>query len=411
MDKWFGSKWFVRGVSLAFAILLYVFVYFEDSSIQSEQSRVPSGTNAVQVLEQVPVDIRIDSEQYVVSGVPDYVTVTLEGPNSILIPAARQQNFNVFVDLTDLEEGEHTVDIEYERVPDELRIYIEPKTVSITIEERASEEFPVQIEFINSDKLPFGYEIGETTIDPETITITSSKSIIDQIAIVKVFIDVEGLTEPINKREVPINVYDSQGNGLDVRTQPERVLVSVNIDNPSKEVDIEVETTGDLADNFEILDMVVNPDKIEIFAREEILSEIDHIKTEPIDLSDLTSTGSTTVKLVVPEGVSIEEDEVTVTIELKETKIFENVPIEIDQSNPEQTVEIIQSSERINSMTITGEESIVKDLRKNDFRLYIDVKDLEEGEHVVPVLIEIPEDVSDQLEVELQFDKVTIQIS
>src|SRR5690625_1533066 len=105
MDKWFENKWYICGVLLAFAILLYVFVYFEGSSIQSDQSRVPSGTDTVQVLEQVPVDIKIDSEKYVVSGVPDYVTVTLEGPNSILIPAARQQNFSVFVDLMDLEIG------------------------------------------------------------------------------------------------------------------------------------------------------------------------------------------------------------------------------------------------------------------------------------------------------------------
>jgi|SRR5690625_410291 len=411
MDKWFSSKWFVRGVSLAFAILLYVFVYFETSSIQSNQPRVPSGTNAVQVLEKVPVDIRIDSDQYVVSGVPDYVTVTLEGPNSILIPAARQQNFTLFVNLTDLEEGSHNVDIEYERVPDELNIYIEPKTISITIEERASAEFPVQIEYINVDKLPFGYELGETTLDPETITITSSRSLIDQVAIVKVFIDVEGLTEPINKREVPINVYDSQGNGLDVRTQPERVLVSVNIDNPSKVVDVDVRTIGKLPDGLEISNMTVEPETIEVFASNNLLQELEAIETEPIDLSSITTSGATTVKLATMEGVGFEELDITVTFELIQTKTFDQVDINIDNVGVDETVEIPNSGERVNTLTIVGDETIVKHLTKGDFRLYIDVKGLGEGEHTAPVLIEGPEDVLDDLDIELQFDEITIIIS
>lgn len=410
MDKWFGSKWFVRGVSLAFAILLYIFVYFETASIQSDQSRVPSGTNSVQVLEQVPLDIRIDSDQYVVSGVPDAVTVTLEGPNSVLIPAARQQNFTLFVDLTELEEGSHDVEIEYEKLPDELNIYIEPKSISIVIEERASVEFPVQIEYINVDKLPFGYEIGETTLSPETITITSSRSLIDQVAIVKVFVDVEGLTEPINKREVPINVYDSQGNGLDVRANPDRILISVGIDNPSKEVEVEAETRGSLPEGLELKNISVEPGTIEAFASSDILEDLEKLYTEPIDLSSITTSGSTTVSLATVEGISFEDIEINVSFELLQTKVFEQMEIDIENMGINNTVEIPSSNERLNTLTIKGDESIVKDLKEEDFKIYIDVRDLGEGEHTVPLLIEGPEELED-LDLELEFEEIRIIIS
>jgi len=410
MDKWFNSKWFVRGVSLAFAILLYVFVFFETTSIQSNQSRVPSATNAVQVLEQVPVDIRMDSDKYVVSGVPDHVTVTLEGPNSVLIPAARQQNFTVFVDLTDLEEGNHEVDIEYEKLPDDLNIYIEPKTISIGIEERASAEFPVELEYINIEELPFGYELGDITIDPETITVTSSRSLIDQIAIVKVFVDVEGLTESINKREVPVNVYDSQGNGLDIRTEPERVVISVNIDNPSKEVNVTVETINELPEGLEIENMTVDRETVEVFASSDLLEELDEVQTEPIDLSEITSSGPVTVKLATPEDVSIEGEEVTVTLELTQTKIFEDLDINIENLGEEELVDLSDEAST-NILTIIGDESIVKELTEEDFNLYIDVEGLGVGEHLVPILIDGPEDVLDDLETELENEEITIIIS
>lgn len=411
MDKWLRSKWFVRLVSLAFAVLLYLFVYFEGTSLQSDMSRVPSVNNAVQVLDRVPVDIRIDSDRYVVSGVPEYVSLTLEGPNSVLIPAARQQNFTVFVDLRELEEGNHTVEIEYEKIPKDLRVYIEPKTISITIEERASAEFPVLIEYVNADKLPFGYEMGETTIEPDTVTITSSRTLIEQVAIVKVFVDVEGLTEPINKREVPINVYDSQGNGLNVRVQPERVLVSVNIDNPSKVVNVEIDTTGVLREDLEIVNLTVEPERVEVFAVSEILDSLESIKTEPLDLSTITSSGSMTVNLAPDENIGFTTEEVTITFEVVQTKVFEDLPIEIDFISVGQSVDIVNSSERVNTITITGEEEIIKNLTADDFRLYIDVSGLVEGEHVAPVLIEAPEEVSEEIEITIENEEVTIMIS
>src|SRR5699024_6994513 len=161
MDNWFNNKWFVRGISLAFAILLYVFVSYEMTTTQSE-SRIPGGadTDRVQTLNDVPVSIRIDGDKYVVSGVPEFVTVSLEGPNSILTPTVMQRNFEIFVDLRDLGEGTHTVDLEYTRISDELSVYIEPKTIDITIEERATEGFVVKVDCINIDKLPEGYELG-----------------------------------------------------------------------------------------------------------------------------------------------------------------------------------------------------------------------------------------------------------
>src|SRR5690625_5219957 len=170
------------------------------------------------------------------------------------------------------------------------------------------------------------------TIEPETITVTSSRSLIEQIAIVKVYIDVEGLTEPINKREVPINVYDSQGNGLDVNTNPERVLVSVNVDNPSKEVSVEVDTVGELRDDLQLIDMTVDPETVEVFARNEVLEDIESVLTEAVDLSKITSSGSNTVNLVLPEDTNAEEDELTILYESEQTTTIEAGPIDIEHT-------------------------------------------------------------------------------
>lgn len=404
MDSWFDNKWFVRAVSLAFAILLYVFVNIEVAT--TTDSRVPGESDRVEVLEDVPVDILIDEEKYVVSGVPEVVTVSLEGPHSILTPKAKQRNFDIFVDLREFEEGEYSVEIEHDRIPEELSVYIEPKTIDIVIEERATEEFAVNVDFINEDQLPEGYELGTPEVKPETITITSSRSIIEQIAMVKVFVDVAGLTEPINNREVPVNVYDNQGNGLNVRATPENVVVSVNVDNPSKMVDVTVKTKGELPEDYELNSISPSVEEVEVFATSDVLNTIEELSTNEIDLSEVTESGSIDVDLDVPEGAQVEEERIEVNIDLEMTKVIEDVPIDVKNLAKDAKIRFIDPDQPSISITVVGNEKDVRDLTKDDFTVTIDVEDLAEGEHEVPLSIKGP----DQVDYKAKTDSVKIEI-
>lgn len=405
MDKWFQSIWFVRAVSLGLAILLYIVANVEGITVQ-DPNFTPNGSDELQVLEDVPVDIRIDSDRFVVSGVPEFVTVSLEGANSVLTPIVMQRSFTVFVDLEDLEEGDHTVELEHDNTSSDLSIYIEPKTIDVTIEERATEEFTVAVDFINLQQLPEGFELGEAEVNPGTITITSSKSVIEQIAMVKVFIDVAGLTESINNREVPVNVYDSQGNGLNVRVNPETVVVSVDVDNPSKVVDVTVPTTGELPDGFSLTALTQDKEEVEVFATSETLDGIEEISTEEIDLSEINKSGPIDVKLSLPDGVHVTEETIVVDIELEQTKQIEDVPIEVENEAAGQDVSFLRPDDRIMGITVTGNEKNVHELTVEDFRLFIDIGNLSEGEHDVPVKVEGP----DKVTINEEFDEVTIEI-
>jgi len=404
MDSWFNNKWFVRAVSLAFAILMYVFVNIE---VTTTDSRIPGESDRVEVLDDVPVDIRIDEDKYVVSGVPEFVTVSLEGPQSILTPKAKQRNFDIFVDLEDLGEGEHTVDLEYDKIPDKLSVYIEPKTIDVYIEERATEEFMITADFINEDELPEGYELSTPEIEPETISITSSRSVIEQIAMVKVFVDVAGLTEPIDNREVPVNVYDNQGNVLNVRAEPENVNVSVDVNNPSKTVSVNVSTTGDLPDGYDLTSISTEVEEVEVFASTEQLEEIDDISTEDIDLSSIRETGSIDVNLDVPDDVAVDQETIEVNVDIEQTKEIEDIPIDTENAGQNQDISFIEPDEPSLDIKVTGNEEDVRELTKDDFRAYIDVNNLDTGEHQVPVSIEGPENVEYSVETE----EVTIEIA
>src|SRR5699024_12678578 len=102
----------------------------------------PGASDEKEVIYDVPFDVKIDYN-YVVSGVPDEVSLTLKVKPRILRPVVQQENYNVFLDLQGLAEGEHNVDVEYSGIPDDLNVLIEPGTVNVNIEKRAKKEFPL----------------------------------------------------------------------------------------------------------------------------------------------------------------------------------------------------------------------------------------------------------------------------
>lgn len=444
MDKWFKSKWFVRAISLAFAILLFVFVNVESNTPKTESSFVPGAADEMETLDDIPLHVRMDEDRYVVSGVPEYVAVSLEGSNSILTPTVRQRNFKAYIDLEGLGAGEHTVEVSHENVPNGLSVYIEPKTIDVTIEERETKEFNVNVDFINTDQLTEGYEVGEPELDPDTITITSSKSIIDQIAMVKVFVDVADLTDNIKKREVPVNVYDSQGNELNVNVQPETVTVSAELLHPSKSIPIKVPTKGKPPKGYELTSVTPEKDEITVYGTTNSLEDIKNISTNEIDLSKVKDSETVDATLDVPDGMQVDDDQVEVKVESekkdskpktgsetispedssedektaeKETtdiegeeeaeenevkeevetkavdKTLQNVPIELEGIEEDQDVSIIQPDDAVTDVTAEGKKSNMTNLTVDDVRVWIDASGLEEGEHKIPITIEGPDSI------------------
>lgn len=394
MDKLFQSKWAIRVISLVFAVSLYLYVSIETNTVNSDSPVVPSpgASEEVQVLDDVPLEVRMDGDQYVVSGVPEYVTVSLEGKTRVLTPTVRQRNFKVFVDLHDFSEGEHTVDIEYEGIPEELTAFIEPKTIEVEIEKRASKEFPVEIDYVNLEELPLGYEIGTAEVNPETVTIISSESVIEQIAMVKVFIDASDLKESIRNREVPVSVYDIQGNDLNVKVDPAGVAISVPVERPSKTVSLSIATKGDLPDGFS-LNKIDADNEIEIFGKREVLNEIDGISTKEIDLSEIDKSDTYDIELDFPEGIIANDDTIPVDIELDEEKVYKDIPIDIE-GNDGENVTIVKPKDGKLDIGAIGSDQAMGKLTKSDIKALIDVKDLDSGKHDVDLEISGPDGIT-----------------
>src|SRR5699024_1147949 len=391
MDNLFQSKWFVLLISLAFAITLYFFVTTESKN-SSDVNRMPGFSTEVQTLDELPLNVRMDTDNYVVSGVPDVVKASFEGKTSALTQLLGNNNYDFFIDLTGLEEGEHTVDVEYENISKDLSVYVEPKTIDVVLEKKATEEFTVEVDFVNMDQLPVDYEIGDVELSTDTITVVSSESNIEKIAMVKAYIDVKDLRESIKNREVPVSVSDSQGNALNVRIEPENVLVSVDVHRPSKKVPLEVITEGELEEGL-VLENIEAPEEVDVFGRTNVLDEIETIKTKPIQFSDVTEDGDLEVELDLPDNVRMNDDKVTVTIELSKEENF-TIPIDTAGDNEHN----IDLADEAIDIVVTGKLAVMKDIKEDQFSATVNVADLDPGNHTVDIEVEGPDDLTIQLD-------------
>src|SRR5699024_6795116 len=97
MDKLFQNKWSISVMALIFSVSLYLFVNIgEGNTAKNDSSVLPSrgAYEDKEVIDDVPLDVKID-DNYVVSGVPDEVSLTLKGTPRILRPVVQKENYNV----------------------------------------------------------------------------------------------------------------------------------------------------------------------------------------------------------------------------------------------------------------------------------------------------------------------------
>lgn len=395
MDKWLKSPWTLRVVSLVFAVLLYAYVSAE-SDVDNRAGEVPITSSDETNTVDAPVGIRIDDSKYVVSGVPEYVSMQLVGPASDVTAAIQQKNYEAYVDLRDLDTGTHTVKLHYENVSDNLQVYMQPASIEVTIQEKASQQFNVNVGYTNEDQMAAGFQVDSSTVEPQTVSIVSTQEVIDQIASVRAYVDLTDIDADINSREAPVKVYDAQGNELSVNVQPETVEVSVQVSNPSKTVPVEVKTKGQAPDDVSVASLTPEKQEVTIYAPQDTLDGIDSISTEEIDLSKVTENQTIDADLRLPDNVrSASDEQVSVDIELEETSetTIENVPVTIEDLPDDLEATLTDPQNEQIDVTVSGAQSEIEGLSADDITATIDGSSLEEGEQTVQIDVSGPQNI------------------
>ena len=273
-------------ISLLFSLILFFNVNSSNFS-----RLISSDTNYEESIQNVPINVVYDSDDYFVHGFSSNVTVKLSGANRIQLnreidPDTR--NFSVVADLSKLGSGTHEVRLKTKNLSSSLFATIEPETISVTIEKKVKKKFDVS-PILSSTTSNNGLKVGELSTQPEKVEITTGETTMKEIDRVVASVDSSKLSSDQESIQAPVQALNASGEVLPIQSDPQNVTVNFEIQTPSKEVSLYPIQEGDLPSSVESVKIDLNRTKATITGVQSVIDQIDSIGI-PVDVSQIQGT-------------------------------------------------------------------------------------------------------------------------
>ncbi len=390
----FTKNWGLKILAFAFAVGLWFSVVNINDPEQTKRFNVPVTVVNEDVLTEAGKYYEVTDDSGTVS-----VRVTA---NRSIMDKLSASDFTATADMSCLEnDSQVPIEISVNKYSSQVSLSARTYYLYVTVGTMDSYTFEIDAQAVGTPA--DGYAVGEVSSSPNVVTIDGPEDEVAQIASVQALCDVTGRNKSITENVV-LTLYDEDGNRLSTGNLSMSITTTdVTVEILSKKtVEIEVETSGTLADDLVLDSITTDPSEVTIMGSADAVNDITSI-TIPgtlIDLSSVTADKNIVVDItsLLPENVSLadsSESKVTVSITLEgETTATLTVPtssIDIENIKDGCTASFAVDSF---SLQITGMESVISQVNASDITGTADVSGLNEGTHSVIISLELPDGVT-----------------
>jgi len=335
-----------------------------------------------------------DPSLIITSDIPKEVEITLRAPRSVWEQLTAQDNsIQATLDLSDLDAGEHSVDIQIRVLERPYQIVLaEPKTVPVVLESLATRILPIDPSLSGIPAI--GYQAGDVSIDPTEVTISGPKSLVEQAARARVSISLDGIRESMEESK-PIQILGDDNaviQGLTITPEDTRVALPVSQQGGFRDVAVKVVVTGQIAAGYRLENISVFPPVVTVFASDpELVNSLPGIvETQPIELQDANEDITTRLGLVLPEDVTlVGAQTVQVTVGIS--------PIQTSLTLLDQPINVIGLTEGLEvqifpetvDVIVSGPLPLLDALTPQDVNVTVDVTGLELGSHQLAPVVDV----------------------
>ena len=392
-EKWLNKRNTLVFLTLLMSLLLFFYVDNQASTVID---------SAAEVLRNQKVEATYNKEAYVIEGIPETADVTLIGRTVDLYLAKQLSTGSVSVDLSDLKEGTHKVDLNYESHINSVTYKLDPSSITVNIYPKVSLTKTITIDVINKDKLDSRLSVQSVTIDKEEVIIKGSDDeksshSINKVATVKALVDIGDIVDPeagVNTlKDVKLVAYDKYGNVVDVEIVPEKVVATVNIESYSGEAKIKVipKNIDKLAFGKSISSITSSVNSIKIYGDKDVVSSfVDSYIPIEVDVTGLSENKSYTVVVPKPDGIrELSEKTITVKVSIADEESTEIDDIKIDAINlgPNLKASAMGENSSKTTVIVKGTKDVIESIEASNLKAVVDLSGLGEGEHTVKVVV------------------------
>ena len=371
-------------LSLVFAVVIFLLVDKQNTTLLE--------TNA-DVINNKKLTAIYNDEEYVIEGLPKTVDITLIGTKANLYLAKQLPTKDITVDLSDLKPGKHEVKLKYKQSITSVEYRLDPSVVTVVVSQKQSETRNIETDIVNIDKLDSKLSINNVKLPSDEVIIKGTSERLSKVSTIKAIVNVDKMANPESGsstlKDVPLFAYDEDGNKVDVEIVPSKVDAEIEIESPSKDVPIDVETVGDVVFGKAIKAITTNVQKVTIYGDSDTLEKTNSIKVK-VDVNNLKSDKDYTLTIKKPSKIrDISEKTINVKIELDDEASTElpGVRLSYINLNSNYTAQIAEEKMQTITVVLKGVESVITNIDATQIEAYVDLQDLTEGDHKVKIKV------------------------
>lgn len=374
MDKGKNQTLIVKIVCILLSFGLWLYISTVENPVRTYEIRkVP--------VELVNLDTLKDSKFSVVNNQEFTVDLKVEGPSNEIIKI-KKENFKVVADMSTyaLKEGENTIPVQILTYPENITIKNNGFLgIRVILEKYITKDFN-----ITSDvKLSYKEHIYENSksINPQVVSVSGGESQVERIS-KAVLVGEEKDIQSNFSNTYEIKFLDDLGEEVtNIEASNKTAQLIVTVKN-GKSVPINIRTTGNLPAGYILENSVLSQSTVNISGEDNVLDSVDKIDTEYIDISNLIESSTFTLKLNVPEGITLKNAEETVNVTftiVKESPISKEIICNVDYINLPNEFSIENSTQSV-KVNLYGLKDEVDRINSDNIQVIMNLESVtEEG--------------------------------
>lgn len=377
----------IKFFCLLLAFVLWLFV----ASNQSLLGKFPN---------QIPVKIVNSSSQYQAFLDQDSVQITAMADPSVW-KTLIVDSFVASVDIAGYQEGTFELNVNVTSSVANVQVTkVEPAKIFVNIEKVVSKQVNLSPK-ISGDPAD-GMTIGAVDLSPEMVEISGPKSSIDAISEANAIINLNGESGSF-ERSVKVSAVVENSKLLSyVKYSPPEITAKVTIakGGNNKTVGIKVKTKGSIKDGYYIAKIVSSPTNVDISGQKSVLTGVNYLETDEIDVSNSSDKISGDYNLILPDGVTLQKgvsSKVHVEIDFAENVAAKSIVPVIDPIGLADGLRMVSYSPVDLKIYLSGVPSILTTMNSNLVKIELNLAGKGAGNYSInltPDMIKVPDGVT-----------------
>lgn len=232
--------------------------------------------------------------------------------------------FRAYANLEGLEEGEHQISPQVIMPQGFELLETNPFIVKVKLDPLIEQQTPIIL--VTTGAVAQDVTISDIRKSMDMVTLVGPKSFVEQVSKVYGTLNLSGNNSSF-EMQIPMNAVDEKNNVVQrVRVVPSVITVSVDVDSGLKKRIVPIVPEISVADGWELNRITVEPTQMEIIGAESVVNSITALRTAPFVVQTGQRFFRNTMKLQVPDGVTVKSDEVIVSAEVVRKTVTRDQP-------------------------------------------------------------------------------------